>query len=364
MASALPLDEEEAVLTHDLELVVDLHAANGSAHLGHHANRKEGRLCERLQELLGLAERLVVPRRASGVVILHRPGECIRRHAHCGSEHFPGVAPDSVLRVVVLESGLHLFGIRRISDAPDGLFLHDGVGEIRQVFVREAKALLIDKDAVLVLVLRRDDPVEFLLFAVEVQADHPGIRVGSRICPDGHADAVTRVANARNGQVGIGSIVGHQLLKHRPVVREAARGEHDRLARNFIAELAVVRLDADYVALFIENEVVRRRPLHDGHLMGIKELHQVLDHEPAAGRRGTAAGCGYGGFSRRMRKVGPTVAKGTRGRILVADLVFELVGSHRKLSGHGAHKTEESPPAEERFWSLSQILTNSSVEVP
>ena len=79
MASALPLDEEEAVLTHDLELVVDLHAANGSAHLGHHANRKEGRLCERLQELLGLAERLVVPRRASGVVILHRPGERIRR---------------------------------------------------------------------------------------------------------------------------------------------------------------------------------------------------------------------------------------------------------------------------------------------
>ena len=122
-------------------------------------------------------------------------------------------------------------------------------------------------------------------------------------------------------------------------MREAARGEHDRLARNFIAKLAVVRLDADYVALFIENEVVRRRPLHDGHLMGIKELHQVLDHEPAAGRRGTAAGCGYGGFSRRMRKIGPTVAKWTRGRILVADLVFEPVGSHRKLSGHGAHKT-------------------------
>ena len=74
MASALALDEEAAVLTHDLELGVAFTPPTSSARLGHHAGRA-GRLAVRPQELPGLAERLVATR----VAVLHRPGERIRR---------------------------------------------------------------------------------------------------------------------------------------------------------------------------------------------------------------------------------------------------------------------------------------------
>lgn len=73
-ASALPRDEEEAVLTHDLELVVDLHA-DDKFRPSWAPRGQRRRLAVRPQELPDLAERLVVTR----VVVLHRPSERLRR---------------------------------------------------------------------------------------------------------------------------------------------------------------------------------------------------------------------------------------------------------------------------------------------
>jgi len=67
MTSALALDEEAAVLTHDLELGVGLHAADKL--------RPSWAPRGPRRKLPGLAERLVATR----VAVLHRPGERIRR---------------------------------------------------------------------------------------------------------------------------------------------------------------------------------------------------------------------------------------------------------------------------------------------
>lgn len=99
---------------------------------------------------------LVVARFARFVVGVHRALQGFGRNPHLSGELFPGVGTDRKVGVRIVDEHLHFFGIRTVNDRPGLFLLGHVVGQVREIFVNEALALLVHEHAVLVLVLRLD----------------------------------------------------------------------------------------------------------------------------------------------------------------------------------------------------------------